>query len=135
MVKQEYPKWIYRPGGDCKVVGDAAAHAAAGRWWHEGPLEAETALAIAMAEATGIDQPVAHMTTPEPEPEPTIAAVTAYYAAPTKVAVAKVASLDGPEALEELRVIEDQRPGGARKAIARALAERLGKLRATTLTV
>lgn len=41
MPKQEYPKWVYGPGGQSRVVEDPDKHQALGEGWHEEPYTAD----------------------------------------------------------------------------------------------
>ena len=123
-MKVEYPKWVFRAGGDTKLVQDEAAHDKLGAWWFESPGEASDAVAIAAAEALG-EIPVKEKS---PVESPHDGVLKAYYDAPVKMASARAASLETIEDLEELRDVEDMRPGGARKGVLKAIGDRIQTL-------
>lgn len=122
--KTEYPKWLYRAGGDSKLVTTAEAHDRLGAWWFESPGEASDAVAIAVAEARG-ELPVKER---HPLESPTDGVLNAYYAAPVKIAAARAQALATIEDLDELRDVEEQRPGGARKGVLKAIGDRMQEL-------
>ena len=55
-----------------------------------------------------------------------------FYQAPAKVVVDNVIVMDTEDDLRELREIEENRPGGARRTVLRAVADRLAMLVAAT---
>ena len=124
-MKIEYPKFLYASGGRAKVVKTPEEHFACGEEWYESPAFIPTAESAA--------PPASEYRVPE---QVTVIAESAdaklkkFYAAPAKVVIDNVVSLDDEDDLRELRDIEENRPGGARRTVLRAVADRLAMLTA-----
>lgn len=119
-----YPKWLYHKTAEATLVHTAERHAQLGAGWYESPREAAAEIVAPVIVAPPAPAPVA-----EAPPDPAAAALQKYYAAPGQVIYAKVQTLSVASELEDLRAIEEQRPGGARKTVLRRINERLGRLR------
>lgn len=133
MAKVEYPKWVYSPtkgASLCKTVED---NKSLGAGWYESPAdfpknsgEANVPVAAAPAPAPVVVPKV---------PETVLAAVAAaedamkkFFAAPAKIISDRVTKIDSFDELVETRDIEEQRPGGPRKTVLKAIADRLAEL-------
>ena len=127
-IKQEFPKWIYASGGRAKVVHSPEEHHAHGDGWYESPafIPAE---AVASAQQADIQrrfsEPVAAIA------EDSAEKLKKFYAAPAKVVVDNVVGLDSEDDLRELRDIEENRPGGPRRTVLKAVADRLSMMAAS----
>lgn len=125
-MKQEFPKWIYGAGGVSRLVASPKEMNLFGEGWYETPADcAEAVLAPVAPEA-----PVAPPTTQPPEvpadvpPDP----ISAYYQANASDICGRVGEEAAPGELVALRSLEENRPGGARRKVLRAIADRLASL-------
>lgn len=119
----EYPKWIFHESGASKIVGTIDAHRTAGPGWHESPADIKPHVVI----------------TPPAEPTPALSesmvgiadeaaeTMRQFYAAPAKLVVDQVMKMDNKDDLDEVRVLEENRPGGPRKTVLTAVATQLAK--------
>lgn len=113
-VYEPYPKWIYHPDGMSKMVQSAEEHAQHEGWW-ESPAGPEAHLA-------GLAPVVAEASAPPASEED--AALRQWYKAPMKQVIAHVDRVP-EDGLLELRAVEANRPGGARRAVLAAIDARM----------
>lgn len=124
-MKIEYPKWIYSAAG-ARLVKSPKEHAAY-PGWSETPV-------VAAAEPTP-EQATADMAVPvakeepaQPVPDDSSSPLDAFYAARAADVVERVLQQEDPEQLRALRSLEENRPGGSRRRVLRAVADRLSQL-------
>lgn len=123
-MENSYPKWIYSPTGEAKIVQTPGQHSKHDGWYESPGEAADAKWAVAVPTAAPAMPPPVSV----PEAPALSPALQRYYDAPVKDIGVKVRTLDA-DGLEELRLIEEQRPGGGRKTVLRWIAERMARLK------
>lgn len=120
-MKVQYPKYLYLPTGESTTVGTIEAHESHSA---HGWMTADEYDALASAMPTAPQEPPS--AAPVDDDAPTEAVETPFGSYSAADAVAAVKALDDVEMLRAMRTAEENRAGGGRKTVLRALADKLG---------
>ncbi len=131
MAKQEFPKWVYF----LDAAGKPTSKLINGpsdmkKEYVESPADLPTAEQADAVDEAPVDVPVVPVV---PDAVKKLAAdaqaeLDAFYKAPATIIAGKVKKMDSLTDLTELRELEDNRPGGARPTVQRAIIDRMQAL-------
>lgn len=119
--KEEYPKWIYSPRGESKIVRSYEEHREYPEW-RESPADFP-ATQDAQAPIQPAASPVAAGMVQSAD-----ATMRRFYTVPAKTIADQVMALESLDEVREVRDMEELRPGGARKSVMAAVVARMEQL-------
>lgn len=142
-MKNEYPKWLYASGGRSCIVNSFEEHLKKniGKEWHESPSAVPASSEAPAAPAAAADAAPASVPVVAPAVPPALAAavseaeakLTKFYTMPAKLVVDQIYKMESLADLMDVRKTEENRPGGARVTVLRAVLARMESFQPVTV--